>query len=399
MLKKSARTSGNLTGMLRKSGPGLKVAVFFLSVLLFGSLLVFVLERNRNAGFSSFFDSLWWAIVTVSTVGYGDRVPQSVAGKAVAVGTMFLGVAMMGVITGRIASFLMERQMKEEKGLLSFRSMKGHFIICGWKQEMNNVLQAILTSNPGLTPSGVVLINKAPEEEVNAVRSDPRFKEIKTVYGDFIEERDLMRAGIRKAARVLVLADYYTPGNLQQLDSKTVMAVMTIKNLNRRAYVCAELLDTTFAKYLQLSHCEEILFSRDFSRAMLASASSGTGLTHVIRDLLVKEEGGWIETRKVPESFVGKTFHELREHYYGTIGAQLIGLLENTGNINDRKREALIEAQKNPDISKLVPELKSIKTLAANKPVINPARDYIVDRYARAIVVRGPDTTSVGAVS
>jgi voltage-gated potassium channel len=397
MLNKPLRSSGGVTGLLRRSGPGLKVALFFLCVLILSSILVFVIERDRNAGFGSFFDSLWWTVVTVSTVGYGDRVPLSVAGKAVAAGTMFLGVAMMAVVTGRIASFLMERQMKQEKGLLSFHSMRNHFIICGWKQEMNSVLQAILANNPGITPSQVVLINKAPEEDVNAVRSDPRFREIRTIHGDFIEERDLVRAGIRKAARVLVLADYYTPGNLQQLDSKTVMAVMTIKNLNRRAYVCAELLEPTFAKYLQLSHCEEILFARDFSRAMLASASSGTGLTHVIRDLLVKEEGGWIETRKVPKPFVGKTFHDLREHYYSTIGAQLIGLLENTGNINDRKREALIEAQKNPDISKLVPELKSIKTLAANKPVINPDRNYVIDRYARAIVVRGPSATTAEA--
>ena len=48
------------------------------------------------------------------------------------ISTIFLGVAMMGMVTGRIASFLMERQMNEEKGLLNYEKMKDHFIICGF---------------------------------------------------------------------------------------------------------------------------------------------------------------------------------------------------------------------------------------------------------------------------
>lgn len=367
---------------------GLRFISVFIGVLLLSSALVFMAEK-RNGGFDSYFDSLWWTIVTISTVGYGDRVPNTVAGRLVAIATMFVGVATMWVVTGRVASFILERQMKAEKGLLGFQGMKGHFIICGWKQEMNEVLQAILASNPDVRSDDVVLLNKAPQEEVDAVRNDARFEGVRTVHGDFMEERDLQRAGIRRAAKVLVLADYHTPGNLQQLDSKTVMAVMTIKSLNRRAYVCAELLDTKFEKYLQLSHCEEILLSRDFSRAMLASASSGTGLTHVIRELLGKDEGGWVETQAVPQELIGKSYGELKQHFEKRDGAQLIGLLENTGNLNDRKREALAAAQKNPDMSKLIPDLKAIKSLAANRPVINPPSDYTVHHYSRGIVIRG----------
>lgn len=376
--------------IFRRAGTGFTIVLFLVAVLLTSAALVYLAERPSNSGFASFFDSVWWTIVTVATVGYGDRVPETLSGRIVAMVTMFVGVAMMGLVTGRIASFLMERQMKEEKGLLSYEGMKGHFIICGWKQEMHSVLGAILANNPGIGPEDVVLINKAPSEETASVRSEARFEGLKFVFGDFIEERDLLRAGIRGASRVLVLADYYTPGNLQQLDSKTVLAVMTIKNLNRRAYVCAELLDTKFEKYLQLSHCEEMLLSRDFSRSMLASAAAGTGLTHVIQELLSKDTGGWIETCAFPGQFVGRTYGELRRHIeQANAGAQLIGVLENTGNITERKREALHEVQHNPDIASAVPELMAIKTIRANKPVINPPPDYVLGRYARAIIVRG----------
>ncbi|MBD3241374.1 MAG: transporter [Chitinivibrionales bacterium] len=395
MARKQKRSLRRRLRISRRHVQGLRVLAIFFALLLLSSALVFIAEKRVNGGFDSFFDSLWWTIVTISTVGYGDRVPNTLAGRMVAIGTMIVGVATMWVVTGRVASFILERQMKAEKGLLGFSTMKRHFIICGWKQEMNEVLQAILASNPEVRADDVVLLNKAPQEEIDAVRNDARFEGIRLVHGDFMEERDLQRAGIKHAAKVLVLADYHTPGNLQQLDSKTVMAVMTIKSLNRRAYVCAELLDTKFEKYLQLSHCEEILLSRDFSRAMLASASSGTGLTHVIRELLGKDEGGWVETQAVPLALVGKTYGELKAHFEQRDGAQLIGLLENTGNINDRKREALAAAQKNPDISKLIPDLKAIKTLAANRPVINPPSDYTVQQYCRGIVIRGMSPASM----
>lgn len=372
-----------------RTNPGIKIVLFFAAVILVSSLVVFVVERRTNDGFVTFFDSLWWTIVTISTVGYGERLPYTVFGRLVAIGTIFLGVAMMGAVTGRIASFLMERQMKEEKGLLDHSGLRGHFIICGWKREMNQVLYEVLATNPELDPSDIVLMNKAVQDEVDTVRNDPRLKGIMYVNGDFIEERDLLRAGVRNASRILVLADYLTEGDLQQIDSKTVMAVMSIKNLNRKAYVCAELLDTKFEKYLRLSHCDEVLLSRDFSRSMLASASSGTGLSHVVKSLVSKQSATRIETVPLPENLIGKTYAELKSHFGAQPRMQLIGLLENTGNLTLRKRQALRDAQKNPDISTLIPDLRGIKTLTANDPIINPPDAYELKRYSRAVAIVG----------
>lgn len=372
----------------------LKIILFFFLLILLSSLVVFTIEQKTNDGFLSFFDSLWWTIVTISTVGYGDILPKTLTGRIIAIITIFVGMGIMGTLTGRIASFLMERQMKEEKGLLDYSKMKGHFIICGWKREMNLILYDILKRNPEFSPLELVMINRAQINEVNALRSDPELKGIKFVNGDFVEEVEMMRAGIKGAAKILVLADYLTKGDLQQIDSKTVMAVMNIKNLNKRAYVCAELLDTKFEKYLRLSHCDEIYLSRTFSRSMLSSASSGKGLTHVINSLVNSEYGTGISTASFPRSFIGQTFQELRSYFYTRQNAQLIGMLENTGNIMKRKREALKEAQMNPDISKLIPDLQHVKTLVANEPVINPPRDYIINKFSRGILITSPSQVS-----
>jgi voltage-gated potassium channel len=387
------RSVKNPLKQLFRTVAGIRLILIFVAVLLLSSLLVYFIEHGRNDGFGSFFDSFWWTIVTVSTVGYGDRFPVSGGGRVIAILVMFLGVGAMGTVTGRIASFLLERQMKEEKGLLSYDRFKGHFIICGWKREMGLLLNEMLDNNPTLEANRIVLINKASPEEINQLRSDERLKVIRFVSGDFIEERDLVRAGVREANRILVLADHYTQGNLQQIDSKTVMAVMSIKNLNKKAYVCAELLDNKFEKYLKLSHCDEVLLSRKFSRSMLVSASQGVGTSHVIFSLLAHESGASITTIDLPEAMIGQPYESVRRYCSEGSHQLLIGLLENTGNLITRKSEALRETQKNPNIEHIITDLRSIKELTANVPVINPPDDYPVRKYTRGIVICGSTIT------
>lgn len=382
---------------LLRSIAGIRLVLLFAGVLLLSSLLVYIIENERNNGFNTLFDSIWWTIVTVSTVGYGDRFPVSTIGRLIAILIMFLGVGAMGMVTGRIASFLLERQMKEEKGLLNYDRLRGHFIICGWKREMGRLLNEMLNNNPALEPRQLVLINKTSPEEISQLRSDERLKDIRYVNGDFIEERDLIRAGVKEASRILVLADHYTKGNLQQIDSKTVMAVMSVKNLNKTAYVCAELLDNKFEKYLKLSHCDEVLLSREFSRSMLVSAAQGVGTSHVIFSLLAQESGARIITIDLPESMIGQTYDAVRRFCTDQQRHLLIGLLENTGNLIARKSEALRETQKNPNIERIITDLRSIKELAANVPVINPPDDYPIRKYARGIVICGTTITQTVA--
>jgi voltage-gated potassium channel len=80
------------------------------TLLLFcGSLAVLDAERGRpGANIQTFGDALWWAVVTISTVGYGDRYPVTTEGRLVALGLILGGVALLGVVTASIASWLID---------------------------------------------------------------------------------------------------------------------------------------------------------------------------------------------------------------------------------------------------------------------------------------------------
>ncbi|MFB2585682.1 potassium channel family protein [Herbiconiux liukaitaii] len=86
------------------------------------ALLVFVaslavLDAERGAPGSSietFGDALWWAFVTITTVGYGDYFPVTVEGRLIAVGLMLGGIALLGVVTATIASWIVEKVAHRE---------------------------------------------------------------------------------------------------------------------------------------------------------------------------------------------------------------------------------------------------------------------------------------------
>ncbi len=79
-------------------------------VIGIASLAVLDAERgNADANITSIGDALWWSVTTVTTVGYGDQFPVTTAGRLIAVGLMITGIALLGVITATIASWLVER--------------------------------------------------------------------------------------------------------------------------------------------------------------------------------------------------------------------------------------------------------------------------------------------------
>lgn len=98
------KVSKTLKGIFKSGGLNYVFAFTFL-VLTWGAASNFILERGHNTNINSFFDSLWWAIVTVSTVGYGDISPVTAGGKIIAGILMLVGIGLIGSITGSMAMY------------------------------------------------------------------------------------------------------------------------------------------------------------------------------------------------------------------------------------------------------------------------------------------------------
>lgn len=87
------------------------------TVLLFvGAWIVLEYERRAvGANIHNYPDALWWAIVTVTTVGYGDRYPVTTGGRVVAVVLMLIGIGLIGVLTATVASVFVKEHTDSVK--------------------------------------------------------------------------------------------------------------------------------------------------------------------------------------------------------------------------------------------------------------------------------------------
>jgi voltage-gated potassium channel len=101
----------------------------FRSVALLTVFAVFIAgaaEATVDSGdFKNYWDGIWWAVVTVTTVGYGDLTPHTVAGKIVAILLMMVGIDFLAVLTGTIAARFVQTDTDSKEVLETLRRLEG----------------------------------------------------------------------------------------------------------------------------------------------------------------------------------------------------------------------------------------------------------------------------------
>jgi len=99
-----------------------RVALALLILVLAATVAFSYFEKNLGI-----FDALWWSVVTVTTVGYGDISPATPGGRMVGIVLMMMGIGFLGVLTASIASILIEKKFMENKGMKNV-TVKRHFV-------------------------------------------------------------------------------------------------------------------------------------------------------------------------------------------------------------------------------------------------------------------------------
>jgi voltage-gated potassium channel len=100
---------GHAREIIRRRGLHYVVAVVIAIMFAAAGLEVAFEAHAKGGNIHNYGDALWWAVVTVTSVGYGDKYPVTAAGRAVAVVLMITGIALFGVVTASIASYFVEQ--------------------------------------------------------------------------------------------------------------------------------------------------------------------------------------------------------------------------------------------------------------------------------------------------
>jgi voltage-gated potassium channel len=117
---------------------------FLYLILVIG--LVQVEKSDPNANIKSFADGLWYSVVTLTTVGYGDFYPVTVLGKIIGLVVIFSSLGVLGLLIGNFTTVIQNRMEKKKKGFFG-TDFTNHFVIIGWDNFAKNVTDQIVNAH------------------------------------------------------------------------------------------------------------------------------------------------------------------------------------------------------------------------------------------------------------
>jgi voltage-gated potassium channel len=366
-----------------------RLLLYVAIIILTGAALVFFSELiSHSNAFHDIFDSLWWTVVTITTVGYGDKVPQYPLGKILATVLMFLGVIITSLLSGTIASIFVDRKIREGKGLEDV-NVKNHIVICGWNQNAENIIRSLVTLKGSLKEC-LVLINEMDPEQFQSIKIKYPGIDLRFVRGDYTNENVLKRAAINYAKAALILLDTTGTSTLSNIDERTIIAVLAIKSLNNAIFTSAELANASNEQHLRRANVDDIIVNGEFNGFILASSTISPGVPLFLKELLSLKGKNSIKQIQCPSSYIGKTFRELSQYLSDTGKGILIGILSEEKKItlddilsdDSSGIDAFIKRKfQEAEIDLLEEEKEEMKIK------INPGADYIIKDTDWAFVI------------
>jgi len=354
----------------------------FITMISGGIILQWLETGDISQGNNPF----WWAIVTMTTVGYGDFSPETPEGRMFAVFIMFAGITLVSLLTASISSIFVAQKIREGKGLEKL-NLSDHFILCGWNSNANKIINSIQLLNHNQRKIDLVLINDLSEEEITQLKT--RFSKIKIhfVSGDFAQEETLHRASIATSDTVIII-----PNNLNNdqntHDEKTIFATLTIKSIDASIRVVAYLLDRENLTHIKRAEADEVVVSDDLSLNILASHVIDPGVPQLSNQLINTSSDSRFIRKLIPQNFVGKKYGELFNHYRDKNGALLVGLYYEDENLGIG---SILSSDTSSLDNFIEQKLKeggiSLQEQSKVHVNVNPSADHIIKEGEKALLI------------
>ena len=317
----------NLIDMKRFAGFSKDPRFIVMSVLIMimlstGVAVYFAESRIQQSPIKSLADAFWWLLVTISTVGYGDIVPKSSLGKFLGSVTIVVGVAFFTVVTGSIASLLVEMRLKERRGLGKVRE-RNHIVILGKNENLPKLLENLAS----IGVKEVVLVADMEEEEFETLKEPFPEMSMRYVRGDFTKDQVLRRAAVKTSAVVVILAD--TAKGLEA-DEKTLIAILALRSINPSVRVITEVVKEDKIKHILRAGADEVVGYGEFNAAMVGSYVLSPALYTFLTKLLKEGKFG---IQNLPRSYVGRTFRDIFKEYRKEKGVMIVGIVSERRKI------------------------------------------------------------------
>ena len=261
--------------------------VLFLETTL-GGVSIYLVEGTHNPHINSVFDGFWWALVTITTVGFGDITPVTTLGRIIGGVLMVGGMITLALFAGFVGASLVNAMLSIREEQFRMGDYVNHIVICGYDQTSGLLLHLVR--------------EEIDTEEVRVVVFDDRERprdvppDILWVEGDPLKQSELDKVRLTHANAVIIVGSRALAP--QAADAHTILIAFTIRAyLNAHAdqikhrrnplYVVAEILDAENVNHARSAGADEVIETRRVGFSMLAHTVRYHGTADTMSRLLL----------------------------------------------------------------------------------------------------------------
>ncbi len=294
-----------------------------------GGLSLYLVERGApTSGVKTIGDGLWWALVTLTTVGYGDISPVTGMGRALGSLLMISGMFSLALFAGLVGHALLNAVLGIREEQFRMSHYVNHLVVCGYDPGARLLLDAVLSE---VDPRDTTVVLFGEGERPRDVPPD-----FVWVSGDPTKEAELDKARIAHARAVMVIgARSMLP---QHADARTLLTLFTIRrycsaaNLPRRrpVYVVAEVLDAENVEHATSAGADEVIQTTRLGYDLLAHTLVAPG-TGAVMSAVASAGAHSVFVGRLPADMPPGPFGEVAPRVKARTGALIIGLRSADG--------------------------------------------------------------------
>lgn len=252
------------------------LAVGFLAFVLTVSTLAYFIEPET---FGTWFNSLYFVLTTMSTVGYGDYSPSTFPGKVLTIFIYVFGIGLLSIVIGKIIEAVADHHSRREAGHLKYQG-KNHVIVINWSKKAQYAIEEILSTDKNIEVVIIDEISKHPYDKpkVHFISGDPSSFDI------------LEQADIKNARSAIIFADARID-EPSLVDGKSLLLASTIESLAPNVHTTVEIMMEKHIQNFKHVKVNDFVLSHDAVSRLAVRSALNEGSLDIFTQLLSRQRG------------------------------------------------------------------------------------------------------------
>jgi len=228
----------------------LTLGIFAAIVIFISSVLIYVMEGNNpDSPIETLFEAIYWSIVTISTVGYGDMVPVTHEGRFVALLVITAGISVLAFTTSLFVSAFTEKldEIREIKTIEDVSKLKKFYLICGYENVSREVARKLSKSGNDIIimDENAERIEQAKKDGYTALNYNP----------GRVESYEKLNINIDKNVKAILC--------LRENDIENVYAALTIRSISKDVFILSLLMSDTNRNKLDFAGINTVVYPQE----------------------------------------------------------------------------------------------------------------------------------------